>query len=65
MVETWQKSKPLNINNLEKSGKVTVDKSLKVTQLHSKDYVYNGQVKNVANTSRRRLAAGTGTHMVS
>ena len=65
MVETWQKSKPLNINNLETSGKVTVNKNLKVTQLHSSDYVYNGQVIKVPNSARRQLAAGTGSHLVS
>tara|TARA_B110000285_G_C15104734_1_gene607263 strand:+ start:646 stop:855 length:210 start_codon:yes stop_codon:yes gene_type:complete len=65
MVETWQKSKPLNINNLENSGKVKVNKNLKVTQLHSPDYVYNGQVIKVPNSARRQLAAGTGSHLVS
>ena len=67
MVATWQKSKPLNINNLKKSGKLKIDTdpNLKVTSIQNPDYVYNGQVKSVANT-RRQLAAGSeSTHLVS
>ena len=66
MVATWQRSKPLNINALESSGKIKVskDKSLKMTSIQSADYVYNGQVKSVTAGSRRRLVA-SGQHLVS
>jgi len=65
MVATWQKSKPLNINSLEKDNKIKkVDPNLKVTSIQSADYVYNGQVKKVTAGSRRRLLS-SGEHLVS
>ena len=52
---------------MKKSGKLKIDTdpNLKVTSIQNPDYVYNGQVKSVANT-RRQLAAGSeSTHLVS
>ena len=47
------------------SGKIKVNPNLKVTTIQSSEYVYNGQVKSVTDTTRRRLVATSGQHLVS
>ena len=45
MVDTWKRSKPLNINALKKAGTITVDTTdpeLKITKIQSADFIYNG-----------------------